>query len=166
MEVICKVLYGRLLVLVPIAVMLSMPAYCRALDSSSPADASPSARGGTPLNRFLVRVQKGESGLSEGVQLAEGEPQDPHAQRNRQLVVSIHKDGKVFLNQQPTTPEDLHEAIMRLAGTHPGGMPDLRTYSVFIVADPATPYRRVIQIVDTFQSLEMRRVIFTRPPEL
>jgi biopolymer transport protein ExbD len=62
------------------------------------------------------------------------------------LAITLTKDGTLYLNQQPTTPEDLKSSVRAAIAT------DAKTQAI-IIGDKAVPHGRVVWVLDTVKSL-------------
>lgn len=64
------------------------------------------------------------------------------------LAITLQRDGAIFLNDKPTTPDALRAAIAAAVAT------DART-QVVIAGDKAVAYGRVAWVLDLVQSLKV-----------
>ena len=91
------------------------------------------------------------------VQLPQAKTGEKEAQQNKEIVISIDKEGHYFLNKEPVTADGLADAVRALAQTRPGGLADIQANPVVINADMSVPHRLVVHAMDTLRKLDIIR---------
>ena len=77
--------------------------------------------------------------------------------REERLVVSITREGLYYFDRFPVAAEQLEDFIRQ-------GAPAWKDRSVYVRADAAVPYERVIQLLDALRRYGITRVgLLTRP---
>ena len=74
------------------------------------------------------------------------EPPKPPEVPPTTLAITLTKDGELYLNQHPTTPEALRAAVRDAIAK------DAKTQAI-IIGDKAVPHGRVVWVLDTVKSL-------------
>lgn len=82
----------------------------------------------------------------------------PHAQSEEQFVLTITKEGNVFLNRTAYTLEALRSHLLALSQAQPD--PEM-----FLRADAEVPYGRVVQIMDAVKKAGILRLGMITQPE-
>jgi biopolymer transport protein TolR len=105
---------------------------------------------------FMVTAPILQQGVAVNLPQAAGDalPAD-----ERQLVVSLDSDGRVFLNDQQYTSERLAAELAQLAAVDP-------KRRLYVRADAGVPYGQVIEILAAVRQGGLSRVgLITEPPE-
>jgi biopolymer transport protein TolR len=105
---------------------------------------------------FMVTAPILQQGVAVNLPEAAGDalPAD-----ERQLVVSIDTQGRVFLNDQQYTSERLAAELAQLAAVDP-------KRRLYVRADAGVPYGRVIETLGAVRQAGLSRVgLVTEPPE-
>jgi len=71
---------------------------------------------------------------------------------DKDLVIGIDRQGDFFLEGEPATVNRLHEELRQLAEAEPGRQIRLDT-------DEATPFHRVVQVMDICQFRDLKNVV-------
>ena len=82
----------------------------------------------------------------------------PHAQSEEQFVLTITKEGNVFLNRTAYTLEALRSHLLAMSQAQPD--PEM-----FLRADAEVPYGRVVQIMDAVKKAGILRLGMITQPE-
>ena len=91
------------------------------------------------------------------VQLPQAVSSDSDTKKNKEIVVSIDKSGRTFLNKTPVHPDGLGDAIKALAATMPGGLAEIQANPVIINADMDARHRYVVRAMDELRKLDILR---------
>lgn len=70
-----------------------------------------------------------------------------------EVIINLAKDGRVSVNQQTLTLEDLEKRLARLAKFFPG-------QPVVVRADKATVYENVMKVIDTCRKADIWNISF------
>ena len=70
-----------------------------------------------------------------------------------EVIINISRDGRISVNQQTLTREDLADRLRRLAQFFPG-------QSVVIRADKQTAYERLVAVIDTCRLADIWNISF------
>lgn len=89
----------------------------------------------TPMMNNVIKVELPSSRMDDNVVQS-------HAQQD--LTVFIDKQRKIYLNGQEYSLDSLLKKLQQLVQANPGDI-------VFVKADQAVPYGRVIDLVDTIK---------------
>jgi len=80
-----------------------------------------------------------------------------HLTEEERMVVSITREGLYYFDRFPVAAEQLEDFIRQ-------GAPTWKDRSVYVRADAAVPYERVIQLLDALRRYGISRVgLLTRP---
>ena len=82
----------------------------------------------------------------------------PHAQSEEQLVLTITREGSVFLNRTAYTLEALRPYLQALSQAQPD-------QAMFLRADAEVPYGRVVQVMDAVKKAGILRLGMITQPE-
>lgn len=70
-----------------------------------------------------------------------------------EVVVTIDRQGRFFLNKEPTSADELAEAVKKLALSYPGGLAGLTDGNVVINADLGVEHGAVVAAMDELRSI-------------
>lgn len=79
------------------------------------------------------------------VALPEAESAEVPSRLPGELVLNVHKDGKVIVNNMELSPEELRRRLQRIAEIYPD-------QTAVIRADKGTEYEKVVAVIDTCRS--------------
>lgn len=82
----------------------------------------------------------------------------PHVQSEEQLVLTITKEGGVFLNRTAYTLETLRPYLQTLSQAQPD-------QEMFLRADAEVPYGRVVQVMDAVKKAGILKLGMITQPE-
>lgn len=83
---------------------------------------------------------------------------EPRTPSEEQLVLTVTKEGSVFLNSQAYTLEALGPQLQTLSQAQPG-------QEMFLRADAEVPYGRVVQVMDAVKKAGILRLGMITQPE-
>ena len=83
---------------------------------------------------------------------------EPRTPSEEQLVLTVTKEGSVFLNSQAYTLEALGPQLQVLSQAQPG-------QEMFLRADAEVPYGRVVQVMDAVKKAGILRLGMITQPE-
>ena len=83
----------------------------------------------------------------------------PRTQSEEQLVLTITREGSVFLNRTAYTLETLRPHLQTLSQAQPG-------QEMFLRADAEVPYGRVVQVMDAVKKAGILKLGMITQPEL
>ena len=83
---------------------------------------------------------------------------EPRTASEEQLVLTVTKEGSVFLNSQAYTLEALKPQLELLSQSQPG-------QEMFLRADAEVPYGRVVQVMDAVKKAGILRLGMITQPE-
>ena len=83
---------------------------------------------------------------------------EPRTPSDEQLVLTVTKEGSVFLNSQAYTLEALGPQLQTLSQAQPG-------QEMFLRADAEVPYGRVVQVMDAVKRAGILRLGMITQPE-
>ncbi|MDE0205054.1 MAG: protein TolR [Candidatus Tectomicrobia bacterium] len=83
---------------------------------------------------------------------------EPRTASEEQLVLTVTKEGSVFLNSQAYTLEALRPQLELLSQSQPG-------QEMFLRADAEVPYGRVVQVMDAVKKAGILRLGMITQPE-
>ena len=83
---------------------------------------------------------------------------EPRTPSDEQLVLTVTKEGSVFLNSQAYTLEALGPQLQTLSQAQPG-------QEMFLRADAEVPYGRVVQVMDAVKKAGILRLGMITQPE-
>lgn len=76
-----------------------------------------------------------------------------------EIIINLDAEGRIFINSQEMTPEELQTLLSRIAITFKG-------HPIIIRADRTTDYEVVIQVLDICRKVDIWNIYFaTLPPE-
>jgi biopolymer transport protein ExbD len=101
---------------------------------------------------FMITAPLMQQGITVNLPKADNPLDAPEADAQDAVVVAINRDGRVFLKNNPVTDTDLYEF---LAQRFSGGEIN-RT--MFLKADVAVQYGRVVQIVNQCRNAGVERI--------
>ncbi len=82
----------------------------------------------------------------------------PLSGQDEQLVVNVGKDGQLFLNDTPMTPQSLTEKLRAIAVARPDRQ-------LYVRADQAVPYGQVMRVMGAVHDAGLSKVgLVTEPP--
>ena len=73
------------------------------------------------------------------------------------VLVALDKAGQLYLNDQPTTLQDMRRSLSEMAAKNPQAEVQLR-------ADAAVPYGRVVEVMGAVQNAGLNRIGFVAKP--
>jgi len=73
------------------------------------------------------------------------------------VLVALDKAGQLYLNDRPTTLQDMRHSLSEMAAKNPQAEVQLR-------ADAAVPYGRVVEVMGAVQNAGLNRIGFVAKP--
>lgn len=104
---------------------------------------------------FMITAPMLKEGMDVNLPVAVGTPQPD---REEQLVLTITKQGAIYLNQTAYALEDLRPKLQALYQTRPDR-------AVFLRADADVPYGSVVRVMDEVKQAGIVKLgMITQPP--
>ena len=101
---------------------------------------------------FMITTPLLQSGITVNLPKAKNPLDAPEADSKDAVVVALNRDGRIYLAKNPVTESDLQDFLVKRFG---GGEVN-RT--IFLKADQAVAYGRVVQIVNQCRNAGVERV--------
>jgi len=101
---------------------------------------------------FMITAPLMQQGITVNLPKADNPLDAPEADAQDAVVVAINRDGRVFLKKNPITETDLYDF---LAQRYSGGEINK---TMFLKADVAVQYGRVVQIVNQCRNAGVERI--------
>lgn len=70
-----------------------------------------------------------------------------------EVIVTIDKEGKFFLNKEPVEPDNLGEAVEALAKERPHGLEHLKEGNIVLNADMNVQHKQVVKAMAELRSI-------------
>jgi biopolymer transport protein TolR len=104
---------------------------------------------------FMITAPMLQEGMDVNLPVATGNPQ---AQQQAQIILTITKQGKVYLNQTAYPLKALRPKLQALYNTR-------RNRDIFLRADADVPYGTVVQVMDEVKKAGILKLgMITQPP--
>jgi len=101
---------------------------------------------------FMITTPLLQTGITVNLPKAKNPLDAPEADSKDAIIVALNREGRLYLSKTPVTESDLYDA---LAKRFSGGEIN-RT--MFLKADAAVAYGRVVQIVDQCRKAGVERI--------
>lgn len=106
---------------------------------------------------FMITAPMMQQELDVNLPVAAGTPQLP-ASMEEQIVITVTKQGNVYLDQTPYPIDALRPKLQTLYQAR-------RNKDIFLRADTDVPYGKVIQVMDELKKVGLLKVgMITQPP--
>ena len=103
---------------------------------------------------FMITAPIMQGGVDVRLPRAEARPLDPHSG----LIVTVDRDGKIYLDQTPLSYEDFRATLPAFVRTkHPAG--------IYLRADGRVPYADVVQVLAVIRTTGVGDVGLIAEPE-
>lgn len=101
---------------------------------------------------FMITTPLLQTGVTVNLPKAENPLDAPGADAEDAIVVALSRDGRIYMGRDPITEEELYE---QLVARFSGGELDR---SMYLKADTALAYGRVVQIVNGVRRAGIERI--------
>ncbi|MBN1569484.1 MAG: biopolymer transporter ExbD [Acidobacteria bacterium] len=101
---------------------------------------------------FMITTPLLQSGITVNLPKAKNPLDAPEADSNEAVVIAVNREGKLYLKKTPTSDEELYRYLMeRFSGGE-------INRTVFLKADTALAYGRVVQVVNDCRRAGVERI--------
>lgn len=101
---------------------------------------------------FMITTPLLQSGITVNLPKAKNPLDAPEADSNEAVVIAVNREGRLYLKKTPTSDEDLYNYLQnRFSGGEINRM-------IFLKADTALSYGRVVQIVNGCRRSGVERI--------
>jgi biopolymer transport protein TolR len=101
---------------------------------------------------FMITTPLLQSGITVNLPKAKNPLDAPEADAQDAIVIALNREGRLYLKKSPISDNDLYEYL----GQRYSGGEINRT--IFLKADSALPYGRVVEIVDGCRRVGVDRI--------
>ena len=101
---------------------------------------------------FMITTPLLQSGITVNLPKAKNPLDAPEADSNEAVVIAVNREGRLYLKKTPTSDEDLYNYLQnRFSGGE-------INRTIFLKADTALSYGRVVQIVNGCRRSGVERI--------
>ena len=101
---------------------------------------------------FMITTPLLQSGITVNLPKAKNPLDAPEADSNEAVVIAVNREGRLYLKKTPTSDEDLYSYLQsRFSGGE-------INRTIFLKADTALSYGRVVQIVNGCRRSGVERI--------
>jgi biopolymer transport protein TolR len=101
---------------------------------------------------FMITIPNLQSGITVNLPKAKNPVDAPKADSHDAFIVALNREGKIYIGKNPVAESELYAQLkQKFSGTE-------IDKSIFLKADTAVPYGRVVQIVNNCRSSGVDRI--------
>jgi len=102
---------------------------------------------------FMITTPLLQSGITVNLPKAKNPLEAPEADKKESVVISLNREGKIYRAKTPLTEDMLYQFLTdRFSGS------ETANRTIFLRADTALPYGRVVQIVNGCRAAGVDRI--------